>query len=83
MEITTESESKHKILVERGNTEGCFFQGRRASLGGWKNNYCTLSTSKPGFYHVSWEVVEAVLNSESKTFTSEPVLSSMAWLGCE
>lgn len=71
MKITSDSELRQRKLVERVSREGCFYQGQRVALSGWKNSYATRSTDPEWIYTVRWDDVKNVLNGD-KVFTDEP-----------
>ena len=62
-------------------TKRLTFEGVPCQVGGWANDYATITAIFPGFYQAEWETVERVVEGDGN-FTVEDVrLTNMRWLG--
>lgn len=75
-----ESETKERLIDQAHHK--ITWRGKLCSVGGYANEYATVTTSKPGFYHCTWETIQRAI--ESGTLDNENVwFASHGWLGCE
>jgi hypothetical protein len=71
-------EQKEQLVAQ---SPGCTLEGIRASLGGWRNDYATLSPDFGGFWRVDWETVKRVISGDKNFLASDVSFSSWAWVG--
>jgi hypothetical protein len=66
-------------LVE--NTKPLTFEGVPCKVGGWANDYATITASFPGYWMASWETVERVVNGSGNFEPPDLQLLSFRWKG--
>jgi hypothetical protein len=71
--------SRKRDLVN--TTKELTFEGIPCKVGGWANDYATITARFPGFYMASWETVERVVNGNKNFVVEDLTLTSMNWHG--
>jgi hypothetical protein len=57
------------------------FAGVPCEVGGWANDYATITANFPGFWMASWETVERVVNGSGNFEPQDVQLISFRWKG--
>lgn len=74
------NEDERRALVESGPMY--LHNGCRATLGGIRNEYCSVFSAYPGFWGVRWETVLEVAKNGRRFGPLDLFKTSGAWLGC-
>ena len=75
------SDAQKARLLERAHRK-ITWRGKTCSIGGWANEYATVTTSRPGFWGTSWEAIARAIESGSLD-TENVWFISHGWLGYE
>jgi hypothetical protein len=57
------------------------FEGVPCEIGGWANDYATLTADFAGFYQAPWETVERVVKGDGAFVVEDVTLTNMIWKG--
>ena len=57
------------------------FEGIPCKVGGWGNDYATVTAHFPGFWQTEWETVERVVNGDGNFNVEDVTLTKMTWKG--
>jgi hypothetical protein len=71
--------ARRKQLAE--TSRPLMFEGVPCKVGGWANEYATVTALFPGFYQATWETVERVVEGDGNFAVEDVTLTNMRWLG--